>query len=128
MKIYFDGGCSPNPGKMKTCIVICRDGEKSEPHTILDLGQGTNNIAEWSGLVWAVTWLRENKIQKCEIIGDSKMVIMQAQGLWKIKKDTLRDYYNAFLKISQGMDLKLTHVLRDSNLAGICLEYGNLRC
>ena len=124
MEIYFDGGCSPNPGQMSACIVICRKGMPAKAHTIKGLGLGTNNIAEWSGLVWAVTWLKENGIQKCRVIGDSQLVINQALGLWKINNKTLLSFFEKFKQISQGIDLELVHVLRDSNLAGIYLEYG----
>ena len=126
MKIYFDGGCSPNPGKMSSCIVICRDGEKAQAFTMKDLGQGTNNVAEWSGLVWAVQWAKDNGIQKAVILGDSKLVIQQALGLWKINNQLLADLFKQFKEISEGLDLELRHVLRDSNLAGIYLEHGTV--
>jgi ribonuclease HI len=126
MKIYFDGGCSPNPGQMSSCIVICRDGEKAQALTMKDLGHGTNNVAEWSAFVWAVLWAKDNGIQKCVILGDSNLVIQQASGAWKINNELLADLFKQFKEISQGLDLELRHVRRDSNLAGIYLEHGTL--
>lgn len=126
MRIYFDGGCSPNPGRMSSCIVICHPDKKAEALTMKDLGHGTNNVAEWSGLIWAVQWAKDNGIQKCVILGDSKLVINQAQGLWKINNELLADLFKEFKQISEGMDLDLRHVLRDSNMAGVYLEHGRL--
>jgi ribonuclease HI len=126
MEIYFDGGCAPNPGKMSSCIVICRPNEKAEALTMKNLGQGTNNIAEWSALIWAVVWAKDNGIQKCVIIGDSKLAINQAQGLWKINNQVLATLFEQFKQLSQGIELEFRHVLRDSNLAGIYLEHGAL--
>ena len=126
MKIYFDGGCSPNPGQMSSCIVVCRDGEEPQAFTMKDLGYGTNNVAEWSALVWAVLWAKDNGIQECVILGDSQLVINQAQGLWKINNELLANLFKQFKQVSQGIELTLRHVLRDSNMAGIYLEHGRL--
>lgn len=124
MKIYFDGGCAPNPGKMSGCIVVCHPDKEAEALTMKDLGQGTNNVAEWSALIWAVLWAKDNGIKKAILIGDSQLVIKQASGLWKINNQLLADLFKQFKEISKGLDLELRHVLRDSNLAGIYLEHG----
>lgn len=126
MEIYFDGGCSPNPGKMSACIVVVRPGQKAQAFTMEDLGQGTNNVAEWSALVWAVQWAKDNGVQQCVIYGDSNLAIQQARGAWKINNELLANLFKQFKQISQGLDLDLRHVLRDSNLAGIYLEHGRL--
>jgi ribonuclease HI len=126
MEIYFDGGCSPNPGKMSACIVICHLEKKAEALTMKNLGQGTNNIAEWSALIWAVVWAKDNGLEKCVVIGDSKLAIMQAQGAWKINNKMLAGLFEEFKQLSQGIELEFRHVLRDSNLAGIYLESGAL--
>lgn len=126
MKIYFDGGCAPNPGRMSNCIVICREGQKAQALTMKDLGYGTNNVAEWSGLVWAALWAKDNGVQKAVILGDSKLVIQQASGLWKINNQLLADLFKQFKEVSNGLDLELRHVPRDSNLAGIYLEHGRI--
>jgi ribonuclease HI len=126
IKIYFDGGCSPNPGRMSSCIVICRDNEKPQALTMKDLGQGTNNVAEWSALIWAVIWAKDNGVQKAVIFGDSQLVINQASGLWKINNQLLIDLFKKFKEVSQGLDLEFCHVSRNSNLAGIFLETGSL--
>jgi len=126
MEIYFDGGCAPNPGKMSACIVICQPGRKARAFTIKDLGQGTNNIAEWSALIWAILWAKDNSVEQCVVIGDSKLVINQARGMWKVNNKVLADLLKEFHEISKGLDLEFRHVLRDSNLAGIYLEHGTL--
>jgi len=126
MKIYFDGGCAPNPGAMSMCIVVCRDGEQPIAMTMKDLGQGTNNIAEWSGLVWAALWAKDNGIKKCVMHGDSMLVINQAAGRWKVNNQLLADMFKQFKEISEGLDLEFGHVPRNSNLAGIYLEHGRL--
>lgn len=126
IEIYFDGGCAPNPGQMSACIVVCRPGEKPKALTLNKLGYGTNNIAEWSGLIWAAEWAKQNGITKCRVIGDSKLVINQAKGAWKVNNQGLVPFFKIFKEVSQGIDFDFVHVLRDSNLAGIYLEHGRL--
>lgn len=126
MEIYFDGGCAPNPGKMSSCIVVVDAGKKTQAFTMKDLGQGTNNVAEWSGLIWAAEWAKDNGAEKIIFIGDSQLVINQAAGRWKINNQLLADLAKQFKEISQGLEFELRHVLRDSNLAGIYLEHGTL--
>lgn len=122
--IYFDGGCKPNPGQMEACIAIQYPGQAAKAH-VIKLGYGTNNIAEWSGLVWAIRWARDNGVKKVTIFGDSKLVINQALGLWKMNNEFFVAFFEDFKEMSEGLDLNLLHVPRNSNLAGRYLEHGN---
>jgi ribonuclease HI len=90
MEIYFDGGCAPNPGKMSACIVVVRPDQEPESRTAFNLGDGTNNIAEWSAVVWAAQWAKENGLKKVTLLGDSLLVVNQANGAWKIKSEQLK--------------------------------------
>lgn len=126
MNIYFDGGCKPNPGMMETCIVVCPPTSKPEPIVMKDLGQGTSNIAEWSALLLAVSVAIERNVGQVQIIGDSKLVINQALGLWRCKNATLMNFKETLDELSKGLDFKLSHINRDRNLAGRYLEHGKL--
>lgn len=67
MKIYADGGCKPNPGKMAIAVVD-EDGNVLQSQL---LGDGTNNIAEYLAVEMALTIAkgkglrRPNKLSKC---------------------------------------------------------------
>jgi ribonuclease HI len=126
MEIYFDGGCAPNPGKMSACIVVVRPDQEPESRTAFNLGDGTNNIAEWSAVVWAAQWAKENGLKKVTLLGDSLLVVNQANGAWKIKSEQLKPFLQIFKQVAEGIDIDLRHVRRDSNLAGIFLEHGKL--
>jgi ribonuclease HI len=125
MLVYFDGGCAPNPGKMSACVVICPPVGKPDIHTMTDLGQGTNNVAEWSALILAATLLKDTP-GKITIMGDSQLVINQANGLWRLKDDYLRILASEYFKIAKRLDLELKYVPRERNLAGRYLEHGFL--
>ncbi len=120
MKIYFDGGCVPNPGKMEAAVVS-KDGS-IKVHTP-DLGHGTNNEAEWLGFLWAVGLAIKNGYKDVEIIGDSNLVIQQAKGAWQCNSPKLKEYLAQFREVQSSLkSLKLTHVRRHLNLAGIYIE------
>lgn len=122
--LYFDGGCKPNPGQMSCGVVIVRPDGGRTISEITDLGHGTNNIAEWSGLIHAIQVCKDRGFTDVEIKGDSKLVIMQAGGQWRVKDETLKILHAEYKVMSDGLNIKLTHVLRSFNLAGIYLESG----
>jgi ribonuclease HI len=120
MDIYFDGGCTPNPGMRRSAVVIC-----TTPKTYLsfDYGYGTSNEAEWLGLL---TLLEEAKIRNYSdltIFGDSQLVVYQALGKWKIKAVNLMQYYKCFLLLKEGFNsITLNWIKRENNPAGLYLE------
>lgn len=96
IEAYFDGFCEGNPyGKAGAGAVIQKDGEII--HTISDyIGEGvgiTNNVAEYEALRRALNYLKASGLNDERVIvyGDSKLVIEQMRGKWKIKKGIYKD-------------------------------------
>ena len=92
--VYFDGACSPvNPGGRCGCgAVIYYNSKKikeiSEEYIPATSQETSNNIAEYFALFKALAFLVKSNLQGKKIIvrGDSKLVIKQMQGLWRIKE------------------------------------------
>jgi ribonuclease HI len=117
MKIYFDGGAVPNPGLMHVAITI--DGEAMESQ----LGHGTNNVAEWTALLWAMETALARDARDVEILGDSKLVVMQATGAWKINKPEFLAFKSEFDVLKRRFKTcAVRHVGRGSNLAGLHID------
>src|SRR3546814_16080588 len=53
IKIYFDGGCRPNPGKMETAVVT-----GGAAVVVRDAGIGSSQAAEWLALIAALRLAR----------------------------------------------------------------------
>lgn len=119
MILYFDGGCKPNPGEMVIAVV----DENTEVIRYDHIGEGTNNVAEWSAFILAVEFAVRFAGEHT-IIGDSKLVISQATGQWKIKDARMKEMYDMYKCVVEGHEHRLTlkHQLRDHNLAGKFLE------
>ena len=92
IEVWFDGCCEPvNPGGHAGYGAAILDGSKTLWECsgyILASPQTSNNLAEYTAFLSAVDWLVENKLHTEEIIfyGDSKLVINQMFGSWRIRK------------------------------------------
>ena len=115
-KVYFDGGCRPNPGAMETMVVV-----KGECHHRSDLGSGTSEEAEWLALLDAVALARSLRLRDILLLGDAVGVVAQAQG--EAKSRNFPQHRAAFAAAVAGVaGWRLRHVPRSQNLAGIALS------
>lgn len=117
LKIYFDGGCRPNPGRMETAVVA-----RGVTHHRRDCGYGTNNDAEYLALIHAAELALFLGGRDVILLGDSAIVVGQANGLAKCRSDALREHYEHFLTLSPQFDrIRIRQISRHQNLAGIAL-------
>ena len=134
--LYFDGACGPtNPGGHMGCGVAIKDKDKNTVYTISKQftperfsGETSNNLAEYTALFLGLKWCLEHKITELHVIGDSKLVIMQMNGYFKIKKGS---YVKAALETTKLKDkfkkITFEHVKREFNteadeLSGIVID------
>lgn len=90
--IYTDGGARNNPGPAGAGVVI-RDGEKKIAELKQFLGEKqTNNWAEYEAVAIALTEAKRLGLsgRAIEFRLDSKLVVEQLSGNWKIKEATLK--------------------------------------
>lgn len=112
--IYFDGGCRPNPGTMESAVVI-----RGVADIRWDAGHGDNEDAEWSALFHALERATIEGLSDIVLIGDSLSVIRQAGG----HQPGRRHWIDRFAEAARRFEsLRLRHVRRKQNLAGIALE------
>ncbi|HEX3301880.1 MAG TPA: ribonuclease HI family protein [Thermomicrobiales bacterium] len=102
IKITFDGGALGNPGKGYGSYLI--EGLTSDPAVArLDFSPNgelvTNNQAEYRTLINAMRSLVDSDVVDAraldlEICGDSKLVIEQLAGRWKVKHPDIRPLHS----------------------------------
>ncbi|MCJ8156760.1 ribonuclease HI family protein [Sphingomonas sp. LaA6.9] len=118
LKLFFDGGCRPNPGTMELAVVA-RGVVYHQP----DMGHGTNNDAEWLALIHALEIAHSLGATEIELVGDSALVVNQAAGLWKCRGADLREHHDTFTSLADRFSrIRIRHVKRSQNLAGIALS------
>lgn len=91
--IHTDGGARGNPGPAAAGIYIEEKGKIIAAFGKY-LGETTNNVAEYSGVVYALEWIIENKIVEAGEIAfflDSELIVKQLNGIYKIKDAKLRE-------------------------------------
>ena len=90
--VEADGGSRGNPGPAAYGAVI-RDPETSKVLAAegLPIGRATNNVAEYRGLIAGLEMARElDSGAALEVRMDSKLVIEQMAGRWKIKHPDMK--------------------------------------
>jgi ribonuclease HI len=98
IEAWFDGACEPvNPGGHATWGVTVKRGDQIIAEESGHVGYGakmSNNVAEYAGLL-RVLEIVSGMTGPVIIRGDSKLVVQQMQGLWKIKGGLYRSYATA---------------------------------
>jgi len=117
LKIYFDGGCRPNPGQMETAVVA-----RGISYLNHDCGHGTSNNAEWLALIHAAEVAISIGAQDVVLLGDSAVVVGQASGVAKCRRAALCGYYDTFVALRSRFErITIRRISRYQNLAGIAL-------
>ena len=113
---YFDGGARSNPGPAGYGVYIVDDAGTVLAELSGSLGNTTNNIAEYNGLIAALQWAVDNKVTQITIKGDSLLIVEQMRGNYKVKNEGLRPLHmQARMLVMQIGDVKFEHVRRELN-------------
>jgi probable phosphoglycerate mutase len=116
--IEADGGSRGNPGpaaygclvkNAQTNEVLFKEGKT--------LGITTNNVAEYSGLVAALIASHEiDPNAQIEVRMDSKLVVEQMSGNWKIKHENMKGLVEKARNAFAQSQVKYVWVPREDNL------------
>ena len=115
-KVFFDGGCRPNPGPIEAAVVV-----RGSVHRFDDLGQGSSNDAEWLALIAALRLAQQLGLSEIELIGDALEVIKQAKLIAQ-SGTAAPGHPSVFRDLAAGTPaLTIRWIKRQQNLAGIAL-------
>ncbi len=89
--VEADGGSRGNPGPAGFGALV-RDGATGQilAERSVALGIATNNVAEYSGLIAGLEAAAELEADAVEVRMDSKLVVEQMAGRWKVKHPNMR--------------------------------------
>lgn len=117
LKVYFDGGCRPNPGPIEVAAVV-----RGVAHVRGDLGAGSSGDAEWLALIHALEIALASGERDFELVGDSRNVIAQATGAMPSRSANDRAHRARFTALTaQRPPVRVRWIKRAQNLAGIAL-------
>jgi len=88
--VHVDGGARGNPGPAAAAAVLSDpDGQVLDEATEL-LGETTNNVAEYRGLLLGLRRAHAVGADEVEIVNDSELVARQVTGQYKVKHPAMR--------------------------------------
>ena len=116
--VYTDGGARGNPGPGGFWVHICTLDWATVERRYKYIGETTNNIAEYE---WARHGLERALAlgaTSIELRADSKLVIEQLAGRYKVKNPTLKTIHSLIREMLSWYigELTLTHIYREQNL------------
>jgi ribonuclease HI len=86
-------------------------GERSET-----IGVATNNVAEYRALLLGIELAKDLGADEAEFIGDSKLIVEQVKGNWKIKQEHLQPLHTKVRDALRDLESwSIRHVKRDEN-------------
>lgn len=118
LKIFFDGGARPNPGRMEAAVVA-----RGEVRFFDDLGHGSSSNAEWLALLAALQVARDLGIPAFDLIGDSRNIVDQARGIAPCRTAGAREFLARFTRAALlHPPRRIRWIGRHQNLAGIAMD------
>jgi ribonuclease HI len=111
----IDGGSRGNPGPAGYGVRIEReDGSIVELKEAL--GVATNNVAEYRGLLAALTWAARHDIERLTVRSDSLLLVKQMSGEFRVKHPGLQPLWTeARSLVRQLQRVQFEHVRRELN-------------
>ena len=97
------------------------------------LGTTTNNVAEYAGLLEALTVARDEGADELEIVSDSLLLVNQMLGKYRVKHPNLVPLYQKARILASGFGrFSIRHTLRAGNkdadrLANLAIDRGETR-
>jgi ribonuclease HI len=111
-----DGGARGNPGPAAIAAVASDPSGKVLAERSERIGEATNNVAEYRALLLGIELARELEADAVELVGDSKLIVEQVKGNWKVKQEHLRPLHRQVGKALEGWsDWSIRHVRREKN-------------
>jgi len=116
INIFIDGASRGNPGPSGIGIVFCDDQDKVVKKLFKFIGNATNNVAEYSALIYAMQEALIDKYDDVKVRSDSELLTKQLTGEYKVKNDNLRPYYDMFQHIAKGFNkIEVISIAREGN-------------
>jgi ribonuclease HI len=113
---FIDGGARGNPGPAGYgAFIVDADGA---PLASLHgaLGIATNNVAEYNGLLAALTWALEHGHTRVHVKADSQLLVEQMNGNYRVKNAGLQPLYADAVRLASRIGtVTFEHIRRELN-------------
>lgn len=128
--IEADGGSRGNPGVAGSGTVVYSDKRETLREIVYVVGKASNNVAEYHGLLRGLEAAAELGANEVEVFMDSKLVVEQMSGRWKVKHPDMKQLALKAQQIARGFDsVSYTWIPREKNkkadaLSNVAMDAG----
>jgi len=116
LKVFIDGGSKGNPGPASIGGAFYIDTKKIFQFN-QSIGNATNNDAEYQALIHALKEIKKQKeklindleVEKIEFYSDSRLLVNQINGLFKVKNGKIREYILKIRTLEKAINLPISY-------------------
>jgi len=116
VRVYSDGAARSNPGPAGAGAVIVDEAGNVLAELGRFLGDQTNNVAEYEGLLLGLRRALELGAEEVEVLADSQLVIRQLSGAYRVRNQGLLPLFEqAKGLLGKFRRVELRHIPREMN-------------
>ncbi len=115
-RLFTDGAARGHPGPAGAGAVII----SPEGHVVAKvgkyLGETTNNVAEYTGLILGLKRAKAMGLRELEVLADSELLVKQLSGEYAVKADHLAPLHQEAKTLLAAFDVvEVRHIPREEN-------------
>jgi len=113
--IYIDGAAKGNPGPAGIGVMICHNGEVIK-NIAKHIGSATNNVAEYTALIYALKESRVLDASNIKVFTDSELLYKQIRGEYKVRHENLKPLFEQIQDLLKEFSFfEIRHIRRENN-------------
>ena len=114
--VNVDGGSRGNPGPAAVAAVATDPEGEVLAERAETIGEATNNVAEYRAVLLGIELAGELGADDLELVGDSKVIVEQVRGNWKVRQSHLRPLREQVVEALEDFPRwSIRHVKRGEN-------------
>ena len=127
LEIYIDGASKGNPGPSGIGVVVRRNNQTIKNISVF-IGEATNNIAEYTALIYGLQEALILKAERLKVNTDSQLLYRQIKKIYKIKNPGILALYRQAEHLISGFsEVEFKNIPREENrpadrLSGIAVK------
>lgn len=116
--LFIDGAARGNPGPAGIGVVVRDKTGRVVKEFNKYLGEATNNVAEYSALIFGLQEVMIQRADEVVINLDSELIVRQLRGEYRVKTESLKPLFDQALHLLGGFKrFEIKHIKREENKA-----------
>jgi len=116
LSIFVDGAAKGNPGPAGIGVVITDTKANVVSEIARYIGNTTNNVAEYTALIFGMEEARNLGTSELIINTDSELLAKQLGGEYKVKSSSLKELYTKVMQILKSFnEVRVNQIKREEN-------------